>query len=172
MNSNWSYSPETVKLGVDLCDLDLWPLTLTFCMDVTFVIGNLKISWWYDDGNIVKKAWQTDGQTDRQTDWTIHRAAWSQLKTLQKWWIHTLQTYQPLGMNLMEWDHTPVHIQIFGHQRAQNDARNTKMNSRQETHPIRVISRYEMNWADNFIKKFQKSQFRPNIWSPEGQKWG
>ena len=25
-----------VKLGCDLCDLDLWPLTLTFCMDVTF----------------------------------------------------------------------------------------------------------------------------------------
>ena len=40
MNSNWSYSPETVKLGVDLCDLDLWPLTLTFCVDVTFIIGN------------------------------------------------------------------------------------------------------------------------------------
>ena len=29
-DSNWSYSPETVKLGCDLCDLDLWPLTLTF----------------------------------------------------------------------------------------------------------------------------------------------
>ena len=25
--------------------------------------------------------WQTDGRTDRRTDWTIHRAAWSQLKT-------------------------------------------------------------------------------------------
>ena len=40
VNSNWIYSPETAKLGYDLCDLDLWPLTLTFCMDVTFVIGN------------------------------------------------------------------------------------------------------------------------------------
>ena len=40
MNSNWSYSPETVKLGCDLCDLDLWPLTSTFCMDLTFFIGN------------------------------------------------------------------------------------------------------------------------------------
>ena len=40
VNSNWSYSPETVKLGFDLCDLDLWPLTLIFCMDLTFVIGN------------------------------------------------------------------------------------------------------------------------------------
>ena len=40
MNSNWSYSPETAKLGYDLCDLDLWPMTLTFCMDITSVIGN------------------------------------------------------------------------------------------------------------------------------------
>ena len=38
----------------------------------------LKILWWYDDGNIVKNVWQTD----RQTEWTIHRAAWSQLKTI------------------------------------------------------------------------------------------
>ena len=32
VNSNWS--PEMAKLGVDLRDLDLWPLTLTFCMDI------------------------------------------------------------------------------------------------------------------------------------------
>ena len=30
VNSNWSYSLETAKLGLDLCHLDLWPLTLTF----------------------------------------------------------------------------------------------------------------------------------------------
>ena len=40
VNLNWSYGPETVKLGCDLCDIDLWPLTLTFFMDVTSVIGN------------------------------------------------------------------------------------------------------------------------------------
>ena len=60
VNSNWSYSPETVKLGRDLCDLDLWPLTLNFRMDVTFVIGN---NFWkfHDDTMMVS-------QTDRQTD--------------------------------------------------------------------------------------------------------
>ena len=48
VNSNWSYSPETAKLGFDLCDLDRWPLILTFCMDITFVHGN--DSWkFYDD---------------------------------------------------------------------------------------------------------------------------
>ena len=28
------------KFGFDLCDLDFSPLTLTFCMDITSVIGN------------------------------------------------------------------------------------------------------------------------------------
>ena len=37
---------ETAKLGVDLCDLDVWPLTLTFCMDVNSVIGN---NWKFHD---------------------------------------------------------------------------------------------------------------------------
>ena len=30
VHSNWRYSQETAKLGYDLCDLDLWPMTLTF----------------------------------------------------------------------------------------------------------------------------------------------
>ena len=40
VNSNWSYNPETAKWGHDLCDLNHWPLTLTFCMDITSVIGS------------------------------------------------------------------------------------------------------------------------------------
>ena len=27
-------------LGYDFCDLDHWPMTLTFCMDTTSVIAN------------------------------------------------------------------------------------------------------------------------------------
>ena len=34
-----------VKLGRDLCDLDLWPLT--FCMDLTLVLGDN--SWKFHD---------------------------------------------------------------------------------------------------------------------------
>ena len=50
-NLNWSCSPETVKLGVDLCDLDLWPLTLIFCMDITASLviipeNVMMIQWW------------------------------------------------------------------------------------------------------------------------------
>ena len=51
VNSNWSYSPETVKLVCDLCDLDLWPLTLTFCMDLTLAIGNN--SWKFHDDTMM-----------------------------------------------------------------------------------------------------------------------
>ena len=51
VNSPRSYNPETAKLGFDLCDLDLWPLTLTFCMDINFVIAN--ISWNLHDETIM-----------------------------------------------------------------------------------------------------------------------
>ena len=51
VNLNWSYSPETVKLGCDLCDLDLWPLTMTFCMDITSVVGNN--SWKFRDDTMM-----------------------------------------------------------------------------------------------------------------------
>ena len=47
------------KLGFDLCDLDLSPLTLTFCMDITSINGNK--SWkFHDDRNIVKKVRRAD----------------------------------------------------------------------------------------------------------------
>ena len=35
---------------------------------------NLKILWWYDEGNIVKKAWWSDGRTDGQTEWTYSQS--------------------------------------------------------------------------------------------------
>ena len=104
MNLNWSYGQETAKLGSDLRYLDLWPLTLTFCMDVTSVIGNN--SWKFHDDTMMG-TWskrcdkQTDGQTDRQTDWTIHRAAWSQLKMHLKMSSGKCQPYC-LGLNVLK----------------------------------------------------------------------
>ena len=79
VNSNWSYSSETAKLGLDLCDLDFWPLTLTFCMDIMSVNGNN--SWTFQDdtmtGTVSRRC---DGRTDGQTERSVLRAAWSQLK--------------------------------------------------------------------------------------------
>ena len=51
VNSNWSYTLETVKLGFDLCDLDPWPLILTLCMGVFSVIGNH--SWKFCDDTMM-----------------------------------------------------------------------------------------------------------------------
>ena len=71
VNSNWSYGPETAKWGHDLCDLDLWPLTLNFYMDIMSVNGNN--SWKFQDdmmtGTLSKMCdSRTDRQTDRQTN--------------------------------------------------------------------------------------------------------
>ena len=82
VNSNWSYSPETAKMVFDLCDRDLWPMTLDFCMDITFVNGNN--SWKFHDDTMTGTLWKkgvTDGRTDGRTDRSVLRAAWSQLKT-------------------------------------------------------------------------------------------
>ena len=47
----------------------------------------------------------------------------------------------------------PIFGQLFGHQRAVNEAaRNTKMYRGQETHPIRINARYEIDWANSVFK--------------------
>ena len=85
MNSNWCYSPKTAKLGGDLCDLDLWPWPIAWTSLLSLVITPEKFMkrWWEHSQKGV-----TDGRTDRQTDWTIHRAAWSQLKTISSFVHH------------------------------------------------------------------------------------
>ena len=50
VDSDWSYSPETPNLGqnrrfFELCDLEIWPLSLTFYTDLTLAIGNNFIDW-------------------------------------------------------------------------------------------------------------------------------
>ena len=50
MKSNWSYGPKTAKLGFDLGDVELRPLTSTFSMDLTSVIGN---NWKFHDDTMM-----------------------------------------------------------------------------------------------------------------------
>ena len=64
VTSNWSYSPETAQLGFDLCDLDLWPLTLVHILSMVITPENFMMIWWGEHG----EKCVTDGQTDRQTD--------------------------------------------------------------------------------------------------------
>ena len=50
-------------------------------MDVTFVIGNNSRK--FHDDTMMGTWWKRcEGRTDRQTDWTSHITAWSQLKTI------------------------------------------------------------------------------------------
>ena len=58
---------------------DLWPWPFAWTSLLSMVITRdifMMIRWWEHSQKAV-----TDGRTDRQTDWTIHRAAWSQVKT-------------------------------------------------------------------------------------------
>ena len=56
-----------------------WPLTLTFCMDITSVIGNH--SWKFHDDTMRGTLWKRcHRRTDGQTEIAVLRAAWSQLK--------------------------------------------------------------------------------------------
>ena len=62
----------------------LWPLTLTFSMDLTFVIGDNSRK--FHDDTMMGTQWKrcdrrADGQIDGQTENTICTVAWSQLKT-------------------------------------------------------------------------------------------
>ena len=72
MNSNWSYRPETAKWGHDLYDLDLWPLTLTVCMDITSVNGNS--SWKFRDdtmrGTLSTRRSENDNTPQPLDQWT------------------------------------------------------------------------------------------------------
>ena len=94
MNSNWSYSPETKSWVVTSVTLtfDLWPWPFAWTLPWSNVItpeNFMMIRWWehsqkgvtdgQTDGQTDRR---TDGQTDRRTENTIHRAAWSQLKTI------------------------------------------------------------------------------------------
>ena len=57
-------------------DLWPWPFVWTSLLSLVITPENfLMIRWWEHSQKGV-----TDRQTDRRTDWTIHRAAWSQLK--------------------------------------------------------------------------------------------
>ena len=62
VNSNWSYSPATAKLGYDLCDLDLWPWPFAWTSLLSLAItpeNFVMIRWWEHSQK---------GVTDRQTD--------------------------------------------------------------------------------------------------------
>ena len=72
-----SWAVTSVTLTFDLWP---WPFVWTSLLSLVTTPENfVMIRWWKHCQKGVTDR-QTDGRTDTQTDWTIHRAAWSQLK--------------------------------------------------------------------------------------------
>ena len=68
---------------------DLWPWPFAWNLPWSLVITHenfMMIRWWEHSQKGVRADRQTGRRTDRQTDWTIHRAAWSQLKKNLSLW--------------------------------------------------------------------------------------
>ena len=61
-------------------DLWPWPFAWTLLWSLVITPGNLMMIQWWEHSQKGVTEGQTDGQTDRWADWTIHRAAWWQLK--------------------------------------------------------------------------------------------
>ena len=77
----WSWVVTSVTLTFDLWS---WPFAWTPLLSLVITPENfMMIRWWEHSQKGVTDR-QTYGQTDGRTDWTIHRAAWSQLKNTSK----------------------------------------------------------------------------------------
>ena len=68
---------------------DLWPWPFTWPSLPSLIItpDNFILIRWREHSQKGVTDRQAEGQTDRWTDWTIHRAAWSQLKN--EWAVNT-----------------------------------------------------------------------------------
>ena len=66
---------------------DLWPWPFAWTSLLTMVITpeNFMMIRWWEHGEKGVTDRRTDGRTDRQTENTICRAAWSQLKMIKSW---------------------------------------------------------------------------------------
>ena len=74
VNSNRSHSPETVKLGYELCDLDIWPWPFAWTSLLSLVITpeNFMMKRWWKHSQKGVTDRRTDRQTDIQTDGLDH----------------------------------------------------------------------------------------------------
>ena len=79
VRKRWSWVVTSVTLTFDLWP---WPFAWTSLLSLVITPENfMMIGWWEHSQKGVTDR-RTDRQTDGRTDWTIHRGAWSQLKTI------------------------------------------------------------------------------------------
>ena len=90
---------------------DLWsrPFVWTSLLSLVIIPENfMMIRWWEHNQKGVR-----DGHTDRQTDWNIHIAAWSQLKTNITWYITNCASFMIQHIVLYFINHTYMHLLQF-----------------------------------------------------------
>ena len=84
---NWVLTSVTLTF-----DLWPWPFAWTSLLSLVITPENFMMIWWWEHSE--------KGVTDRQTDWTIHRAAWSQLNRYALIWEVCLMTLIKLNFKI------------------------------------------------------------------------
>ena len=99
---------------------DLWPWPFAWTLRWSLVITpeNFKMIRWWEHSQKGVTDRRIDGQTDRQTENTICRAAWSQLKTdLTLFYIHWNHYLPVNGSNdsnsITEWDEILLFVYVL-----------------------------------------------------------
>ena len=77
-------------------DLWLWPFAWTSLLSLVITPENFMMVRWWEHSQ--------KGVTDGRTDWTIHRAAWSQLKSQVIILIPSWKTFTWLWLKKPKWD--------------------------------------------------------------------
>ena len=83
---------------------DLWPWLFAWMSLLSLAITpeNFVVIWWWEHSQKGVPDGHLQWQTDRRTDWTIHRAAWSQLKKGQ-----TVPMTISNDHDVIKWKHFP-----------------------------------------------------------------
>ena len=89
-----SWVVTSVTLSFDLWP---WPFAWTSLLSLVITPENFMMLRWWEHSQKGVTDRQTDGRTEGQTDWTIHIAAWSQLKT---WHLYLFMRYGDESRNL------------------------------------------------------------------------
>ena len=84
--------PKRTNICFEPCDLDLWPLTLCFCMHIISVNGNY--SWKFHDDTMM-------GILRKRYDWRTDRRVLLLGPSLKKYDIYTIIYYKKMGISIL-----------------------------------------------------------------------
>ena len=109
----WIQTGVTVRNASVTLTFDLWhwPFARTSLLSMLITSENFMMIWWQEHS----EKGVTDRQTDGRTDWTIHRAAWSQLKRHSDHKVYKRQSCLGHKYFLSEINQSYMYCQITQH---------------------------------------------------------